>query len=92
MPTIVSDLPGVRDVVGSGAFVELVEPGDHAQFAAAIRRLAADPERRKRLGKAARDAYRRRHTTLARAGAVLDAAPHHWTKRAVRSRGEALAG
>jgi glycosyltransferase involved in cell wall biosynthesis len=92
LPTIVSDLPGVRDVVGSGAFVELIEPGDHDQFAAAIRRLAADPERRKWLGKAARDAYRRRHTTLARAGAVLDAAPHHWTKRAVRSRGEALAG
>ena len=92
LPTIVSDLPGVRDIVGDGAFVTLVEPGDHADFAAAIRRLATDPKHRKGLGEAAREAYRRNHTTLARAGAVLDAVPQRLVQRGMKSCGEALAG
>lgn len=71
LPTIVSDLPGVRDVVGQGDYVELVRPGDHGDFAAAVRRLACDPARRAQLGQAGLDAYRRRHTILARANTVL---------------------
>lgn len=71
LPSIVSDLPGVRDIVGDGDFTLLVPPGDRDAFVAALRRLADDPALRTRLGKAARDRYLERHTAIARARAVL---------------------
>jgi glycosyltransferase involved in cell wall biosynthesis len=72
LPTIVSDLPGVRDMTSGADVVELVEPGDDEAFIAAIRRLEGDPARRRALGVAARRRYESRHRTISRARAVLE--------------------
>lgn len=72
LPTIVADLPGVRDIVLDGDEVAvLVPPGDEQAFTDAIRHLAADGELRRRMGQAARAHYLERHTVEARARAVL---------------------
>lgn len=70
LPTIVSDLPGVRDIVGNGDVALLVTPGDTAAFIEAVRRLE-DLDLRHRMGTAAHKQYLERHTAEARAGAVL---------------------
>jgi glycosyltransferase involved in cell wall biosynthesis len=72
LPTIVSDLPGVRDVTSGADVVELVPAGDEEAFIAAIRRLERDPARRRALGVAARRRYETRHRTISRARAVLE--------------------
>jgi len=72
LPTIVSDLPGVRDIVRDGdESALLVPPGDEEAFIRAIRQLASDGELRRRMGQAARAHYLERHTVEARAKAVL---------------------
>ena len=70
LPTIVSDLPGVRDIIGNGEVAVLVPPGDTGAFIEAVRRLE-DPDMRQRMGQAAHKQYLERHTAEARAGAVL---------------------
>lgn len=50
---------GVPDVLSDGVEGLVVPPGDPATLAAALTRLAADPELRERLGQAARDRARR---------------------------------
>jgi glycosyltransferase involved in cell wall biosynthesis len=54
IPTIASDLPGVREVVRHDETGLLVAPGDAHELAGALRRLLTDPETRVRLGAAAR--------------------------------------
>ena len=74
LPSIVSDLPGVRDIVSDEEEVTLlVPPGDLGAFVDALRRLADNPDLRHRIGHAARRRYLDRHTSTARARAVLGA-------------------
>lgn len=73
LPTIVSDLPGIRDMIaecGESACL-LIPPGDRQAFVAALARLAGDAEFRGRMGKAARAQYLERHTMAGRAKLVL---------------------
>ena len=53
-PLVTSDIPGCRDVVVHEKTGLLVPPRDASALAAAIIRLADDPERRVRFGKAGR--------------------------------------
>ncbi|MGH7039924.1 MAG: glycosyltransferase family 4 protein [Stellaceae bacterium] len=54
-PLIAADVPGCREVVRPGVTGLLVPPQDIDGLAAAIAALAADPERRRTWGAAARD-------------------------------------
>lgn len=54
LPVVAVDLPPVRDVLQDGETGLLVPPGDAVALAAAMERLAEDPELRRRLGRAAR--------------------------------------
>jgi len=75
LPSIVSEMPGVRDILGGDTDVALlVPPGDGPAFVAAIERLADDPAVRRKMGRAARDCYLARHTMVARARTVLASA------------------
>ena len=78
LPTIVSDLPGVRDIVADdgGWFTMLVPPGDETAFVDALVRLSGDAELRRIMGNAARARYLERHTMEARANAVLNRPAH----------------
>jgi glycosyltransferase involved in cell wall biosynthesis len=72
LPSIVSEMPGVRDILGEDAGVAmLVPPGDDRAFIAAVKTLAGDPRLRSEMGAAARKRFRSRHTLLARATSVL---------------------
>ena len=71
LPVIVSDLPGVRDILDGDDVGLIVPPGDVDSFVAALRTLAGNPELRARMGAAARKRYEERHTVLARAKFVL---------------------
>jgi len=73
LPTIVSDLPGIRDFFPEGGerACVLIPPGDRKAFVAALAQLAEDPGLRGRMGKAARALYLERHTMTARAKLVL---------------------
>ncbi|MDJ0663514.1 MAG: glycosyltransferase [Acidimicrobiia bacterium] len=51
VPTLASDLPGTRTVVGGRAGVMLVTPGDVAAWADAIAAAVADPDLRAEAGK-----------------------------------------
>lgn len=70
LPAIVSDLPGVRDMVPHGEGVLLIPPGDRQALVAAIRTLS-DRAVRQEVAAAARRAYEERHTAEARARKVL---------------------
>jgi glycosyltransferase involved in cell wall biosynthesis len=71
LPVIVSDLPGVRDILDGGETAMLVLPGDEQAFIAAVDRLASHPEERRRLGAAARQCFLDRHTVEARARRIV---------------------
>ena len=76
LPSIVSEMPGVRDILGDDADVALlVPPGDDQAFIAAVKRLADDPNLRRRMGGAARARFLERHTMKARARTVLGERP-----------------
>lgn len=53
-PVIAGNVPAVRDVIADGETGILVPPGDPVALAASIAELLADPDRRIRLGRAAR--------------------------------------
>ena len=74
LPVIVSDLPGVRDILSGDDVAAIVPPGDLDALVRAIRRLAGDPKLRRRLGTAARRRFLERHTLEARARQVLEPA------------------
>jgi glycosyltransferase involved in cell wall biosynthesis len=72
LPSIVSEMPGVRDILGGDTDVALlVPPSDGQAFVAAIERLADDPALRRKMGQAARARFLAHHTMVARARAVL---------------------
>ena len=73
LPSIVSDLPGVRDLLAGcdEPVTVLVKAGNEQDFVDALERLARDAELRKKMGEAARARYLRSHTVKARAKAVL---------------------
>lgn len=54
LPTVVSDIPGLRAPVEEGVTGLIVPLHDHQAMAAAFRRLAEDPELRRRMGSAGR--------------------------------------
>jgi glycosyltransferase involved in cell wall biosynthesis len=58
-PIVATRVGGVPDLIEDGVHGLLVESGDDAALAAAIRRMLADPDAARRMGEAARD--RRRH-------------------------------
>jgi hypothetical protein len=72
-PVVTADTPGVREVIRHEQNGLLVPAGDADALAAALRRLAADPGLRARLGAAARATYLRAGTPAA-AAAPLAAA------------------
>ena len=72
LPSVVSDLPGVRDVLDCDECALLVPPGDLDAFVAAVQRLSEDPDLRTRMGLAARRRYRSQRTSEARARLVLE--------------------
>jgi glycosyltransferase involved in cell wall biosynthesis len=58
-PIVATRVGGVPDLIEDGVHGLLVESGDDAALAAAIRRMLADPDAARRMGEAARE--RRRH-------------------------------
>ena len=56
-PLITADTPGARELLTDGENALLVPAGDPAALAAAMRRVAADPELAKRLSAAGRKTY-----------------------------------
>jgi glycosyltransferase involved in cell wall biosynthesis len=54
-PVVASAVGGIPELVRDGETGFLVEPGDVAGLRAAIQRLLADPELRRRLGRAGRE-------------------------------------
>jgi len=59
LPIVATDVGGIRAATGDGAAALLVPPGDPAALAAAVRRLAAEPELRERLASAGLELARR---------------------------------
>jgi glycosyltransferase involved in cell wall biosynthesis len=55
LPVVASDVGGVRELVADGTTGLLVPAGDPDALAAALKRLLADPELRRRLGAAGRE-------------------------------------
>ena len=55
LPVVASNLEGIKDALSHGGIGILVEPGDSKGFEEAISELANDPDKRRRLGEAARD-------------------------------------
>lgn len=66
-----SDLPVLHEIVEDGRTALLVPPDDAAAWVSALRRLAIDPEQRRRLGEAAQAAFLARHTWRKRAEGAL---------------------
>ena len=57
-PAVASDIAGYRDVARDGVDSVLVPSADPAALGEALRELALDPERRLRMGDAARERAR----------------------------------
>lgn len=55
LPCLATDVGGVKQVLDSGACGLLAEPGNVAQFADALKKLAANPTLREKLGRSARN-------------------------------------
>ena len=62
LPVVASRTGGLEEVVVDGGTGVLVPPRDPEALAAAVVELAADPERRRRLGRAGRERVRERFT------------------------------
>jgi glycosyltransferase involved in cell wall biosynthesis len=58
---VASLLPGHAEVIEDGVSGLLAPAGDAAAFAGRVVELCSDPERRRRLGDAAREVVQRRH-------------------------------
>jgi glycosyltransferase involved in cell wall biosynthesis len=58
-PLITADTPAARELLADGESALLVPPRDPGALAAALRRLAGDPELARRLSEAGLDTYRR---------------------------------
>jgi glycosyltransferase involved in cell wall biosynthesis len=58
-PVITADTPAARELLVDGESALLVPPGEPSALAAAVRRLAGDPELASRIGAEGRDAYER---------------------------------
>ena len=71
MPSVISALPGNRELVDDGATGLLVPAGDAAAAAAAMLRLVRDPALADRLGRAAADRFVERHQPHQMAAAHL---------------------
>jgi glycosyltransferase involved in cell wall biosynthesis len=56
-PLVTADTPGARELLTDGHDALLVSPGDPAQLAAALRRLAADPALAERIALAGHATY-----------------------------------
>src|SRR5438094_10551834 len=54
-PVIIADIPGVREVIEDGREGLLADPVNPRDLAAKIRRLLADPERRRAMGQRGRE-------------------------------------
>lgn len=54
LAVVTTDVPGCREVVDDGTNGFLVTPGDSRELAERLRRLLADPDLRKRMGRAGR--------------------------------------
>jgi glycosyltransferase involved in cell wall biosynthesis len=61
-PIVATRVGGVPDLIEDGVNGLLVEPGDEAGLAAAIRRMLDDPDAARRMGEAARERRRREFT------------------------------
>jgi glycosyltransferase involved in cell wall biosynthesis len=70
LPTVVSDLPGVRDMLADPGAAILIPPGDVEALVEALRR-AHDPSLRRCVAAAARQEYLEHHTAAARARKIL---------------------
>ncbi|GHD39357.1 glycosyl transferase family 1 [Thalassobaculum fulvum] len=81
LPVLAGAAGGVPDIVRDGTTGLLVPEGDAAAFAAALRALLDDPDRRRAMGGAARRTVLAEHT-LAGAAATLDV----WLRAAVERR------
>ena len=71
VPIVASDLPALREVLQHEENALLATPGDSDAFAAAVRRLIADPALARRLGQQAREDVKG-YSWDARAEALLD--------------------
>lgn len=56
LPVIASDFPGLREIIEGNACGLLVDPGDPAAIAAAMREVLADPARAREMGRRGRRA------------------------------------
>jgi glycosyltransferase involved in cell wall biosynthesis len=61
LPVVAGREGGVPDVVADGATGLLTEPRSDTAFAASVRALLSDPDRRRRMGRAAREHVLARH-------------------------------
>jgi glycosyltransferase involved in cell wall biosynthesis len=64
-PVVASSLPGIRELIVDGETGLLAEPGDAASLAAALRRLAEDPDLCERLATAGRAKVEAEHDAAA---------------------------
>jgi glycosyltransferase involved in cell wall biosynthesis len=71
LPTVATDVGGIRSAVGDGDAALLVPPGDDRALAEAILRLDSDPALRRRLAGAGLE-LARRHSLDAEADRVAD--------------------
>ncbi len=72
LPVLASRVGGIPEYVMDGRTGLLFPPGDDAALAEAARRLMDDPERRRAMGRAARDLAVERFSAAARLGDYLD--------------------
>ncbi len=72
LPVVCTNIAGVPSLVQSGENGQLVEPGDHHMLAAELAILAGDPQRRERLGQAARQVIEQRFSFAKRMETMKD--------------------
>jgi glycosyltransferase involved in cell wall biosynthesis len=72
VPVVASRIGSLAEIVHDGETGLLVEPGDAADLARALRRLAAAPDEARRLGEAARREYERHLTPRATVDRLLE--------------------